>query len=721
MRRIAHVRKRAGSYVWSLVAAVCAAQVVVRAQQNQRSTQTAAVQGSSGTGSQQIPAPPASDRDIVFDMGEIVVVGSQDGEQPGVGGSTLSHETMWTYDRNTLDQAVNVVPGVVSNFDANGRRNESDIFVRGFGRWQVPLMLDGVRIYLPADNRIDFSRFLTADIAEVQVQKGYASVLDGPGAMGGAINLVSRVPTKEFEVEASAGFGGRGADEAWNTYAMVGTRQPKYYLQGSVNHIDTDFWSLSGNYAPAANSLQPTGRRLSSDTSDSRFNVKAGFTPNATDEYTLNYIKQQGEKGAPLNVNNNPPVPPNSYWRWPYWDVQNVAFLSRTRMGAAAYLKTKLYYNTFENGLDAFDDATYTTQSANGRFHSPYDDHAWGGGAELGHTRRANMVKSMFYYRADFHTEQNINRPTHPTLSSAEPVQEQSQNTWSIAVEDTFRVSPTVEIVGGVSFDDYQITKAEEFNATRGLFEYPKGGSDSFNWQSAAIWRYRPSNQLHVSVSDRSRFPVIFELYSTRFGTATPNPDLGPERATNFEVGWKGANARNVRLEGAVFYSDVRDLIQTVVLSDNTTQTQNVGDGNFYGAEIGVDAPMGTQFRVGGNYTAIKRTITDALLPNLRPTGVPTHKAFVYAAWQPISRLTITPSLDLAGDRWSDVNPPPNPALPYVRTGGYTMINLGAEYEFAPNVGVMLGFKNLSDDYYELAWGYPQQGRTFYLKTRVGL
>ena len=53
-------------------------------------------------------------------------------------------------------------------------------------------MLDGVRIYLPADNRLDFARFLTADIAAVQVQKGYASVLDGPGAMGGAINLVTR-------------------------------------------------------------------------------------------------------------------------------------------------------------------------------------------------------------------------------------------------------------------------------------------------------------------------------------------------------------------------------------------------------------------------------------------------------------------------------------------------------------------------------------------------
>ncbi|MGC4083511.1 MAG: hypothetical protein QM736_15715 [Vicinamibacterales bacterium] len=61
-------------------------------------------------------------------------------------------------------------------------------------------------------------------------------------------------------------------------------------------------------------------------------------------------------------------MPPNSYWRWPYWDIQNVSFLTTTQLGTASYLKTRLYRNSFKNGLDAYDDATYTTQSANGRF-----------------------------------------------------------------------------------------------------------------------------------------------------------------------------------------------------------------------------------------------------------------------------------------------------------------------------------------------------------------
>ena len=81
--------------------------------------------------------------------------------------NTVTVEDVWTYNRNTLDEAIKLIPGVTSTLDGTARRNERGIFVRGFGRWQVPLAIDGIRIYLPADNRLDFNRFLTQDLAEI--------------------------------------------------------------------------------------------------------------------------------------------------------------------------------------------------------------------------------------------------------------------------------------------------------------------------------------------------------------------------------------------------------------------------------------------------------------------------------------------------------------------------------------------------------------------------
>ncbi|WP_244396205.1 TonB-dependent receptor plug domain-containing protein [Afipia carboxidovorans] len=632
-----------------------------------------------------------------------------------------------------------MVPGVVSTFDSNGRRNESDIFVRGFGRWQVPLMIDGVRVYLPADNRLDFSRFLTSDISEIQISKGYASVLDGPGAMGGAINLVSRKPVKPFEAEYSAGtaFDNRGSFQGWETYGRLGTRQENFYLQGSAGYLDRDFWSLSRDYKPFPaqgayqGSLEDGGRRIGSDSRDWRINAKVGFTPNATDEYTINFIKQEGKKGAPLNVYTNPLQPPNSYWRWPVWNIQNLSFLSHTQVGDASYLKTKLYYNTFDNVLSAYDNISYTTQSADGRFDSYYKDNAKGGSVEVG-TRLIpmNTLKGAFHYREDTHVEWNHNQPTLPSGGSVEPKQTQGQTTWSVAAENTFHVRPNFDLVGGISYDKYWVGRAEEWNSGGGfIYEYPKGGSDAFNWQTAAIWRYSEVAQLYASISDRARFPVLFELYSTRFGTATPNPNLGPERATNYELGWKGRVTPDLQGTAAIFYSDVRDMIQTVQLPDSTTQTQNVGDGHFYGFEVSAEKQLLPQLAIGGNYTFIRRTIKDPLQPNLQATGVPSHKAFLYASWQPIDRFTVTPSLELASDRWSDVNVGTNAAnqavrdvFPnggYIRTGAYTLLNVNLNYKFNENFEVSGGVKNILDDNYELAWGLPQAGRTFYAKARA--
>ncbi len=124
------------------------------------------------------------------------------GQLDMIGGSTITNEAMYTFNKNSLGQAVNILPGVTwlstgaPSINSSGARAEGDIFVRGFNRFQVPLYMDGVRVYLPADNRIDMNRFLTPDLAEVQVAKGYVSVLNGPGGEGGAINLVSRKPTQ---------------------------------------------------------------------------------------------------------------------------------------------------------------------------------------------------------------------------------------------------------------------------------------------------------------------------------------------------------------------------------------------------------------------------------------------------------------------------------------------------------------------------------------------
>ena len=64
------------------------------------------------------------------------------------------------------------------------------------------------------------------------MQKGYVSVLDGPGGMGGAINLVTRKPTEPFEAEVRTGF----SEGERDAYAMLGYA-PRRFLRSRQREL----------------------------------------------------------------------------------------------------------------------------------------------------------------------------------------------------------------------------------------------------------------------------------------------------------------------------------------------------------------------------------------------------------------------------------------------------------------------------------------------------
>ncbi|KLJ00299.1 TonB-dependent receptor [Luteimonas sp. FCS-9] len=647
----------------------------------------------------------------VFTLGQVTVTAKAP-EPVATGDATITREEMWSFNTLTLDDAVKLTPGVMTTRDGNGRRNEHDIFVRGFGRWQVPLSIDGVRIYLPADNRLDFRRFLTADLAQVQIKKGYVSVIDGPGAMGGAINLVTRKPVRAFEgvVQAGVDLDRDGDVGAWNSYASFGTRRDRFYAQASFSVVDRDHWTLPSNFEGSA--FQPRGERVRSASRDTRTNLKLGFEPNATDEYSLNYTRQEGAKGAPLHLYTNPG---NRFWDWPKWDIETLYFLSSTQVGDGR-LKVKAYYNTFDNALHTYDDETYATQATNRAFRSLYADESYGASVEYGFRPAPDHdTRLAVHWRTDRHDETSHNRPDHPTLSEITPTERNREDTLSLAAENTWHATRALDVLVGASYDRNEVKLAQDWNATDGLFERPVGSSSAWNGQAAVYWQADEHARFGATLSSRVRFATNFERYSTRFGTALPNPDLGSERGTHLELSWERRVSDDVSVSTAVFYADVSDMIQTVVIDgpNQITQTRNVGNGEFYGVEFGGQARVSDTLVLGGNATWMHRTIEDALQPEYRPTGVPDRQALLYATWSPLARWSFTPSVEYANDRWST-----GPTTDYLRTGAYTLANLQVQWDLDDRTRVAFGGRNLFDDYAELAWGLPQEGRAWYAKVQ---
>jgi iron complex outermembrane receptor protein len=680
----------------------------------------------------------------IFNLGQIeqvTITGSL--FQPAISQSTISNEEAFKFNALTVDRALDLVPGASSG-TTGGPRNERLFFVRGFDRFQSPLFVDGIRVYLPADNRLDLGFFLTANLAQVQVEKGYVSVLSGPGALGGAVNLVTRKPTQAFEYEARAGmaFAGNGDYNGYNSSGLVGGATEKYYWQASGGYTKTDHFRLSDKFTPTAS--EDGGIRDHSNARNYDLNLKVGSTPNATDEYSLSYSGQWGKKDATLSVIDT--VASQKDWRWPYWDVQSLYFLSNTKIGDTAYVKTKFYYNSFRNGLFSYDNANYNTQATAKAFRSYYSDNAYGGSVEVGNDFwERDTLKGAFFYRRDTHVEwQQIFVPLF-----TEPQQKSVEDTYSLAAENRLHVTDQIDFVAGASYDWRNLLQAQDYNdptTTRpgAYVNYTLADGHADNAQAALIYNYRDSGHLYANVSDRARFPTLFDRFSTRFGATISNPSLKAERAINYEIGAGDTIFDTTRLEGAVFYSDLSNALVNVPIQfcdttstvnpknctglnslpgvlTNTTQTQNVGDGKYYGFEFSADSKIIDTVQAGVRYTYMNRNITaqNPLNPPVTPTfhltGVPYSQLFAYVTWDVTEQFSITPNVQLASDRWTNTT---NGAS-YFKTGSFTLFNLEAEYAFTDRIDLQVGARNLLDSNYQLVAGFPSEGRSFFVNLRI--
>ncbi len=98
---------------------------------------------------------------------------------------------------------------------------------------------------------------------------------------------------------------------------------------------------------------------------------------------------------------------------------------------------------------------------------------------------------------------------------------------------------------------------------------------------------------------------------------------------------------------------------------------------------------------------------------------MPENKLVLCATWRPTQTVALTPSVEATDDRWSDKTTNPVQAFPFVETGAHTLLNADATFRLPTGFELAIGFKNLLDDNYELAWGYPEVGRTAYMKFRI--
>ncbi len=637
------------------------------------------------------------DTSRVFDLGVVDVVGLRPR-----GAAALEEQVagpdLREIGREDYARALEDVPGLA--ITTGGSRNEAGLYLRGFDLRQVPLFVDGIPVYVPYDGYVDLARFTTFDASAITVSKGFSSVLYGPNALGGAINVVSRRPASALEVS-----GGTSVltGDGYSGDLAVGSRHAGWYAQASGSWLKQDAYPLASGYAPVA--AQPAGDRVNARREDWRAGVKLGLTPRGTDEYALVFATQQGEKGNPPYTGTQPGVRVR-YWRWPQWDKDDVYLITQTALGWGSLLKGRLYYDRFKNELDSYDDATFTTQLRKSSFRSYYDDPTAGGSLEWSLPAGARQtLRTAFHGKYDRHQEHN----------AGEPERKVEDLTLSWAGEDTWRLTEAVTGVAGVSWSRRRGLSADDFQ-NGVLFDQPTASNSAWNGEAALLWDVARGT-LRGSVARRTRFATMKDRFSYKMGTAIPNPGLRPETALHWELAYAGAPLTGFKTRVAVFYSRIADLIEpvdavAVVDSVPVSQTRNVGDARSAGFEVGFDATPVRALGVGAAWSYVDRKNLDH--PEIVPIETPRSSVAAYAQVAPLRWLDVRGSVFGYGRRYAT-------STGLVALAPFATVELRASAMLRPGTSFEAGVSNLLDAAYALDEGYPEPGRTFFAGMRFGL
>ncbi|HXE13095.1 MAG TPA: TonB-dependent receptor plug domain-containing protein [Bryobacteraceae bacterium] len=597
------------------------------------------------------------------------------------------------HNASTVAQAVDYLPGVA--VQRVGPRNESGISIRGFDLRESPLYVDGIPIYVPYDGYVDLNRFLTSDISEIQISKGYTSPLLGPNTLGGAVNLITRVPQRRVDADMAIGTGSGNALESW---LHLGSRWKHFYFLGSLDWLQSDFWPLSGNFPVMP--LQPNDERANSYQRDEKFSGRIGWTPRGNDQYVFTFINQKGEKGNPPYAGNDPLVKPR-YWQWPYWNKTSYYFNSYTGVTESGYLKFRGFYDQYGNGLNAYDDATYSTMTRPSSFISQYDDHTDGGAAEFGTSALPHQtISTSFFFKDDTHREHNL----------PNPFQTDRDQQTSFGFEDVINILPKLQATAGFSADHLNGLIAEDFQNGQ-LLPFPTDHTWTYNPEASLSYMPTEANRFFAIYAKRSRFPTIKDRYSYRFGQALPNPYLAAERADNWSVGYSRLLPHSTFVQADLFRSNISGAIEAFYLEPNLFQLQNIGEEIYQGAEFVVRSAPTRRLTINANYTFLNRS-------SVAPSGIPLpntpkHKTIGMATFRGPRNILL-----LATARYESGRISQDDAGIYGPASNFSTMDLGTVVPIKAGLDLQAGIKNIFDRNYFYVAGYPELGRNWYFNVR---
>jgi len=579
----------------------------------------------------------------------------------------LEMNSITLQERLKNDVSFSVVP------DSKG---EQAISFRGLDFKSTGYVEDGIPLYRSSNGFIDANIIMTN--AQLEFNDGSGTSSFGVSPMGGEVQINSKNPSKAFE--STLGTSISNNDEYYHAY--VGSLVENVYIKADASYYHRSDYALSDDYEPTLQ--QPKGSRVNSDKDQKNVAIKSGFFIDEQIHLAAKVSVTRAEYGLPPNVYTNLEDPVwDAYGRIDRKDL-NSYYLYGDYTTEDFELSVRAYYDEYEDLYRIYNDPEYLTSWPA----VIYED-----------DRLGTVIKGVKTYDAHqstfvFQAEENEHTRSGGDLDRAEF----KVNTFKISLLDVWALNSSWQLESGVSYTLMQSKEAADGSAV----EAPED-KDALDAQLKVSYGDEDS-VMYASIAHKSRMPSMSEMF-TFFPWINANPDLKPETSMQYSAGYQYDLEDKTFIDLSLYYYDVADLI---IYRNNGYINRE--EAEHYGAQIRINSIYFDDNKLRFSY-AYNHTLDsegEAL------EFVPLHQLKIEDTISITKHLNAYLSYQYMGSRLS-----PNSATysdDMYTLSDYHLLDAQLAYKISSSIESRAGIKNILDEAYEWEYGYPSQGRSYYIQ-----
>ncbi len=609
---------------------------------------------------------------------EVIVVANRTAElsrKVGQSVTILDESAIRGSQTPTIAELLIQTPGVT--MVRNGGEGEpTSILIRGADADETLVLIDGVQINDPSQpaGDFDFANLLTGDVSRIEILRGAQSTLWGSQAMGGVIDVITALPSKALQGDASVEGGSHGTQD-YNagvggtldrlTFRLAGG----YYTTTGVSAFDKTF---GGRETDGFHNSGVSGRLGYQITPHIQLDLRGYYTSswNAFDGYDT----PTGDFGDDAEYGKT---------------VQYVTY---------AGLNFSLFGDRLKNRVAA--QYTNTDRRLYDPGAAPSTETFYGYGANTRFEYQGTLDIADGY-KAVFGAQHE-----HATIDTGAPAY------LSAPLKAHADIDSGYAQIQGEVIKDLTLTGGLRYDAHSTFGGHTTG-------QANAAWALNGgSTILRASFGQGFKAPALYQLFSAYGPAVLPTAPLRPETANSWDLGveqhlWDG----RAQVSATYFGRDTRDLIQFVGSLPGAPfgGYANVDHATAEGIELQGLVRLTAALSLSANYTYTdaENVSSHAPLPR-RPKSTANASATYVWPFKLTTTLAVryaSLSHDQGFDQFFNTVPEVLKA--------YALVDLRAAYPVTDHFELYGRIENLFDQRYETAYQYGTLGRGAFIGLRA--